>query len=341
MLADPTVDVAVLETARGGLLREGLAYDRADVGVVLNVTADHLGLKGVDTLGQLARVKSVVVRDVRRRGTSVLNADDPRTVGWPSGPAAASPSSRWNRSPPGLRESSRLGRHRDGPRTLRPGRPARAARGRRANPLVDAAAIPATWGGIAGFNVSNAQAAVAATRGHGIAVETIVDGLCTFSTSFEQNPGRFNVTDAPGFTTIVDYAHNPAALHALGAALRRLAPTAPGRTIGVISTPGDRRDDDILELGRLAAEIFDEVVFRELPDGRGRAAGGVVALLQEGAIAAGMPPERIRIVFDEAAAMDTALRMARPSDLVALTVTDVDAVWRQVQAFRPAERVDA
>ena len=342
VLNDPTVDAAVLETARGGMLREGLAYDLAEVGVVLNVTSDHLGIRGVDTLGQLARLKSVVVRNVRRRGMCVLNADDPRTLRMAA--VARGRVAFFTVEP----LTEQLREHLDAGGTVAAMEPAEHGgllvlheSGER-TPLIEADELPATFGGIAGFNVPNALAAVAAARGNGVPVETIIDGLLTFASSFEQNPGRFNVTDAPGFTTVVDYAHNPAALHALGAALKLLGARAPGgRTIGVISTPGDRRDEDIREIGRIAAEYFDQLVFRERPDGRGRAAGGVVALLQEGALAAGMPPDQIKIVFDESAAMDTALRMATPGDLVAMTVTDVDAVWRQVQAFRHSERVDA
>ena len=337
VLNDPSVDAAVLETARGGMLREGLAYDLADVGVVLNVTSDHLGIRGVDTLSQLAKLKSVVIRGVRRRGLCVLNADDPRTRRMAS---VARGRVAWFTVEPltaELREHIAAGGmvaalESDDLLVLHEG-------GERI-PLLPADRMPATFGGIARFNVPNALAAALAARGNGLPVDTVVDGLSTFRSDYDQNPGRFNVTDAPGFTAIVDYAHNPAALHALGSAVTQLAAASPGgRRIGVLSTPGDRRDEDILEIGRIAAQYFDDLVFREKPDGRGRAAGGVVALLQEGAIEGGMSPERIQIVFDETAAMETALLMASPADIVAMTVTDVDGVWHQVQAFRP-ERVD-
>lgn len=342
VLADPRVDAAVLETARGGILREGLAYDRADVGVVLNVSADHLGLGGIDTLGQLARVKGVVARQVRSRGRTVLNADDPRTLRMArhAGGRVALFSMDGDRLPDAVAEHLAAGGaaavheastdaivlFEDGARTE----------------VLPASRIPATAGGVAAFNVANALAALLAGRGLGVATEVIAAALATFETGFAQNPGRFNVTTAPGFTTIVDYAHNPAALRALGTAVARMR-TPAGRTIGVVSTPGDRRDDDILEIGRIAAGIFDELVFRERPDGRGRAPGGVVALLEQGAREAGADPTRIRIVVDEAAAMETALRLAGPDDLVAVMPTDVDAVWHQVDTFaeRSAQPADA
>ena len=338
VLADPTVDVAVLETARGGLLREGLAYDRADVGVVLNVTADHLGLKGIDTLHDLARVKSVIARRVRRRGVSVLNADDPLTMGMAKragGRVAFFTALSVDHI------DDQLQGHLDDGGMLATLEPSAAGprivlhdEGERVD-VIDAAAIPATWGGAARFNVSNAQAAALVAHARGISPARIAAALQTFEGSFEQNPGRLNVTTATGFTTIVDYAHNPAAVRALGDLIALMRPDHE-RVIGVISTPGDRRDDDILELGRLSAEIFDEVVFRELPDGRGRARGGVVGLLSDAAERAGMPSDRIRRVMDETDAMDAALGLAGPKDLVVLTVSSVEAVWAQVNAFTPS-----
>lgn len=342
ILADPTVDIAVLETARGGLLREGLAYDRADVGIVLNVSADHLGLKGIDTLRDLARVKGIVARRVRRRGTTILNADDQltrRMAARAGGRVAFFTLS-------GLDDLDDLLRARvaDGLviATLEP-----SPRGgiitihdaTGAHPIIESADIPATLDGAAVFNVSNAQAAALAAFARRVPVERIAAALQTFEGSFEQNPGRLNITNAPGFTTIVDYAHNPAALRALGDLVHRMRPRFE-RVIGVVSTPGDRRDDDILELGRLSAGIFDEVVFRELPDGRGRAVGGVVSLLSDAAEGAGMAPENIVRVMDETEAMETAMRHAGPRDLVVLTVSSVESVWRQVHAFG-TERADA
>lgn len=324
ILRDPRVDAAVLETARGGILREGLAYDRADVGVVLNVSADHLGLKGLDSLGDLARLKSVVARRVRRAGTTVLNADDPYTLRMRrvAGGRVALFSLRSRHELGEL--SGLLATVEDGMLTLHDGG--------RAVPLLAAGDIPATLGGAAGFNTANALAAALASYARGVAPSRIAAALRTFDSSFEQNPGRLNITTAPGFTTIVDYAHNPAALEALGGLVERLRPEHE-RTIGVISTPGDRRDADILELGRLSAAIFDHVVFRELPDGRGRETGGVVGLLTDAARAAGMEEARIYRVMDEADAMDAALRMAGPKDLVVLTVSDVEGVWKQVNSF--------
>ena len=337
VLADPSVDVAVLETARGGILREGLAYDRADVGVVLNVSADHLGLGGIDTVARLARVKSVVARNVRRRGTTVLNADDrwTRRMARVAGGRVA-----WF-TMDGDDLDADLRAHLDGGGTVAAfeassGDLVLHADGRR-HRLLAATEIPATHGGAATFNIANALAAVAASHALGVPATEIAAALATFSTSFDDNPGRFNVTDAPGFTTVVDYAHNPAALRELGAAIRGLRPA--GRTIGVISTPGDRRDDDIEEMGAIAVEVFDEVVFREPDDARGRAPGEISRLLERGARAAGADAARLRRVRGELAALDAGMRLAGPDDLVVMTPTDVESVWAAVLSFR--ERADS
>ncbi len=329
LLDDPTVDVAVLETARGGILREGLAVDRLDVGVLLNVSADHLGLGGVDTLTPLARVKSVVVRAVSRRGMSVLNADDALVMRFAA-----------------------VARGRHGYVTLRPpGETLRAALaggalvatcepdgmlvlldGENRMPLLHRAEIPATLGGGVEFTVFNALAAAAAVFALRVPPALIAERLRTFEGTYAQNPGRMNLTRAPGFTTILDYAHNPAALTALGTALESFRPTHD-RFIGVVSTPGDRRDEDIREVGRIAADIFAIVIFRERPDGRGRAPGEVVRLLREGTLGTGASADRVHIEIEERAAMEFALRLAAASDLVALMPTNVEDVWRQVEEF--------
>lgn len=337
VLRDPTVDVAVLETARGGMLREGLAFDRCDVGVVLNVSADHLGLKGVDTLEDLAAVKSIVTEAVSKRGVSVLNGDDPLTlrmarhaggrIGYFTleGGPEMSPFLQKHVAEGGMlvaREHSVRGGdlviHDRGQRTF----------------VIHGDEIPATLGGLAEFNIANALAAIAAGHALSAGVETIATALKAFTSSHAENPGRFNVHDAHGFRVIVDYAHNPAAMRAIGELVERLRPDLE-RVIGVVSIPGDRRDEDILEMGVIAAGMFDELIFRELPDGRGRANGSVVSLLSQGAINAGFPQGRLHRILSETRSVDAALRMARPGDLVMLFPSSIDAVWSQVTAFRP------
>ena len=338
VLRDPTVDVAVLETARGGMLREGLAFDRCDIGVVLNVTADHLGLKGVDTLEDLAAVKSIVAESVSRRGVAVLNGDDPLTLRMArhaggrvayftlNGGPEMSPFLQKHVAQGGLLAAREPSIH-GGELALYDG-------GQRWS-VVEADEIPATLRGLAGFNIANALAAIAAGHGLGASPEVMARALRAFTSSHAENPGRFNVHDAHGFRVIVDYAHNPGAMRAIGELIGRLRSDV-GRVIGVVSIPGDRRDEDILEMGALSAEMFDELIFRERPDGRGRPAGSVVSLLTDGALGAGFPSDRVHRILSEARAVETGLRMARPGDLVMVFPTSVDAVWKQVVDFKPA-----
>jgi cyanophycin synthetase len=325
ILKDPTVDVAVLETARGGILREGLGFDECDIGAVLNVSGDHLGTKGIDTLEQLAAVKSVVVEAVRRGGFSILNADDPLSAsmaqhaggrmvyfsmhgapGWPlflrehinDGGRAVT-----------CEPNGHILVHDDGEATL----------------VMRTTDIPATLGGLAEFNAQNALAAIAMAYAHGVSNAVIKQALSTFSSSFEQNPGRLNVIDTPRCRVIMDYAHNAAGLAALGKLLEKVRPDYT-RIIGMISMAGDRRDADMRAMGELAAKLFDDLVFWEDEDLRGRERGSVAALLAQGALLAG-PGGRIRQILDECEAVEACMKAARRGDLVVVTATDVDKVW--------------
>ena len=335
VLRDPTVEVAVLECARGGILREGLAFDRCDVGAVLNVQPDHLGLKGIDTLEDLAAVKSVVVESVSLRGVSVLNADDALTIRMArhAGGRVCWFSLRGGDQTPGFvlkhiadggaavlhePDTDEIVLHEAGARRL----------------ICRAAGIPATLEGHAVFNVQNALAAAAMAWGAGVSPEAIGEALGSFRSTFEQNPGRMNLHEDHGFRVILDYAHNPEALRALGRVVSAIKP-AGQRSICMISIPGDRREADIRQMGEIGAEHFDVLVFRETPDNRGRGKGEVMRLLSEGARAAACVPGRIHEVHEESEAAELCLRLAEPGDLVVLTPTRVEAVWKIVQDFRP------
>lgn len=338
VLRDPTVDVAVLETARGGILREGLGFQECDIGLVTNIQADHLGLKGIDSLEDLAWVKSVVVEAVHRNGTSILNADDPLTVSMRrrAGGRIGYISLRGGSDMPDfLREHIEDG----GFAVVR--EPGPFAGGDivihdegDSIQVMRAAEIPATLDGLAEFNVQNAMGAIAAAYAQGVPVKVIRMAMSTYTNSFEQSPGRLNVFDGHGFRVILDYAHNPAGLRALGDLILKMRPRHR-RVIGMINIPGDRRDDDMREMGALATRYFDEIIFREDPARRGRKPGEIVALLVEGALAAGFPEAQIKRILDEDEAADICLGMAQPGDLVVLTPTDVEAMWQQVLTFQP------
>jgi cyanophycin synthetase len=331
LLRDPSVEAVVLETARGGILREGLPFDVCDVGAVLNVSADHLGIGGVDTVAELAQVKSVVTESVRRGGTSILNADDPSTPTL-ARHAGGQLSLFSMRGREGVLEHLAMGRscvvYDEASDELR------IERAFEHTPIMKAKELPATLGGVARFNIENALAAAAIALALGLSLDEVRSGLRQFHTTYEDNPGRMNVYDRHGFRVIMDYAHNPAAMHALLRLLRDMRRDFK-RVIGSVSTPGDRRTEDIKEMGRIAAHDFDLLVFRELPDNRGRPANEVIRLLREGAVEAGANPDKIVCVRAEEEAAAICLRAAQPGDIVVLLPTKVDACWQQVLNFVP------
>lgn len=333
VLRNPTVDAAVFEAARGGILREGLGFGRCDVGAVLNVTADHLGLKGIDTVEDLARVKSIVSKSVSRKGHSVLNADDPltRKMARHAGGKVV-----WFSARPDAATTKPVQSHlaKKGMAVLLEKGEIVFYHGAR-TPVVRADALPSTLNGAAEFNVFNALAATAMAAAYGISSDIIAQALLAFTTSFEDSPGRLNILEAHGVCVILDYAHNPAALTALGRLIDRLRCDG-GRVFGMVSIPGDRRDSDLVEMGVLAAGIFDEIMFREAPDGRGRPTGTINALMAHGALSTGMPEHRVHRLVNEEEATDACLRKARFGDMVVLMPTEVEAIWQRVTDFAEA-----
>lgn len=274
-----------------------------------------------------------MTESVHRSGTSVLNADDPLTIAMrrhAGGRVAFFSLKGGNEMPGFLREHIAGGGmavvHEGGMLVLH-----RHGESRR---LMRAADIPATLDGLAEFNVQNALAASAMAIAQGVEPEAVARALTSFTTSYEQSPGRLNIHDGHGFRVILDYAHNPAGLVALGKVVTGLRTRHP-RTIGMINIPGDRRDEDMRLMGRIAADLFDEIVFREDPARRGRQPGEIVGLLAEGALAAGFPRERMHCILEEDEAAGLCLKLARPGDLVVLTPTEVGQMWRQVLDWKP------
>jgi cyanophycin synthetase len=332
VLKDPTIESAVLETARGGILREGLGFDRCNVGAVLNISADHLGLGGIDTLEQLAEVKSLVVEVVRNDGSSVLNADDPRVVEmarraggriiyWTlRGGDDASPLVKEHIAQGGIAV------------VLQPsmrGELIAIYDAEQYIPLLWTHLIPATLEGKARHNVANALAATAIAYARGVSIENIKQGLRTFAPSFYQSPGRLNFFTEYPFRVLVDYAHNPAAFSAVGELITQLRPGSQ-RVIGVMSVPGDRRNEDIDEASRIAATMFDLFIVKEDADRRDRAEGETAAMLRTGAMAAGMSADHIVTILDELHAVRYALEQGQPNDLVVVFADNVTAVWKEV-----------
>ncbi len=323
VLQHPMVEVAVLETARGGILRSGLAFDKCTVGVVLNVAADHLGLEGIETPERLARVKRVVIESVSDKGYGVLNADDPLTVDMAEDCTGEVIFFGMNRSSRPLAlhlaGGGRAAFYRNGDLVL--------AEGSHEDVLVRAADIPATYNDLIPFQVSNALAAAAACWGAGVPLDAISLGLRTFQTDENSAPGRFNMFPYGQATVIVDYGHNPHAMRAIQTALSAMKPK---RKIGVIAAPGDRRDVDIQEFAVVAANTFDRIIVREDYALRGRDRGEIANLIAE-TIQRTRPSLPLTVILDEHEAVQEALGMARPGDTLVLLIDSVDDVIEQVK----------
>lgn len=338
VLQNPRVEAAVLETARGGILRAGLGFDRCDVAVVTNIAdGDHLGLGDIENAEQLARVKRTVVESVAPTGCAVLNANDPLVaemaghcpgkIVW-FAPEPAHPALVQHRAAGG-----RAAFVRDRQIVL--------AEGNQEIRLVPLDRVPLTHGGMIGFQVENALAAAAAGWSLGVPCEVIRVGLETFGADLDRAPGRFNLLEVGGATVVLDYGHNVASLSALLATLRQLPHRR--RTV-VYSAAGDRRDADILRQAEMLACAFDRVVLFEDPAcNRCRKDGEIFALFKKG-LAPGGRVSRVEEVQGAVKAVEHALATACPGELVLAQVDQVDEtielVKRSLAAGGPVREID-
>ncbi len=345
VLQNPRVDFAVFEVARGGILREGLGYTRNDVAVVLNVAPDHLGLRGINSVEQLAKVKQVIVEAVPKNGAAVLNADDELVADMRR---ACSGEIVWFSIKPNNRMIADHCRRGGKAIILEKGELGDQIvliHGRRRMPLAYTHLLPVTFGGKAMFNVQNAMAAAAAAYCSGAHLHDIRAGLRSFTSSFYQAPGRMNLTEVRGVKVIVDYCHNAPAMIALGDFVDRFFEDGTGaglsnierpQRIGVVATAGDRRDQDMVDLGYQAGKHFDRIIVREDERLRGRRPGETAALIVEGAQksqAEGARVKEIEVVLDEIDATTVGIERANAGDLVVLCVDRARAVWDQLQTI--------
>ncbi|CAN5326041.1 cyanophycin synthetase [soil metagenome] len=326
VLKDPTVDVAVLETARGGIIRSGLGFDYCDIGVVMNVAADHLGLKDVNTLEDLARVKSVVPRAVSRRGYAVLNAEDPLVYAMKEKVDGKVVCFSMDENNPNILRRAERGRiscvYENGYVTI--------LKGKWKVRIEKAVNIPLTYGGRAEFMVQNVLAATLACFVHGISLEDLRTGLTTFNAGMAQTPGRLNFVEVGDVTVLMDYAHNPAGLRGLANFILKLPNKY--RTC-VLNGTGDRRDDDIREFGKIAADTFDRIVIRTGDYLRGRTPAELHALLQEG-IAQSEHHPQVRVIPDSRDAIHHAIKNGRKGELVVTLADRVPDDIKYVQEIR-------
>ncbi len=324
VLLHPDVDAAVFETARGGVLREGLAFDRCDVAVVTNIgMGDHLGLSYINSVEDLAVVKRVIVENVAPGGMAVLNAADPIVA-------------RMANHCPGTVTYFAIDRHHpimathraQGNRVLyRDGDAIVAAEGLLEH-RVALANIPITRHGGIGFQVENAMAAIGAAWALGLSWQTIHAGLSSFINDAQTAPGRFNLFDYRGATLIADYGHNPDAINALVQAVESMPAR---RRMVVISGAGDRRDEDITQQTEILGDAFDEVILYQDACQRGRADGEVIGLLRKGLQNASRT-KGIEEINGEFIAIDRALAKLQPGDLCLILIDQVEEALAHIAA---------
>jgi cyanophycin synthetase len=326
VLQHPEVDAAVLETARGGILRAGLGFDCCDVGVVTNIGAgDHLGVGGIETLEQLARVKRVVVEAVRPGGTAVLNANDPHVVAMAQHCGGAITYFALDAHHPLIVAHRATGGRaafvREGCIVL--------ARGAREKELASLRRVPTTGGGRIEFQVENVLAAVAAAWSLHVPARTIRSALRTFGPGIQHAPARFNLVEVNGAIAVLDYGHNVSSLAAI---LRTLGQFPRTPRTAVYTAAGDRLDADLIQQGELLGDAFDRVILYE--DGnctRGREPGAIIQLFRQG-LAGRSRVEDIQEVSGALAAVEAALAAAWPGELLLIQVDLVDDTLEMMRA---------
>ncbi|USX12407.1 Mur ligase family protein [Oxalobacteraceae bacterium OTU3CAMAD1] len=332
VLGSPDVDFAVLETARGGLLKRGLAFDACAVGVMLNVSDDHLGLDGVETVEDLARVKSTVIAGAR---TAVLNADDPHCVAARARLAPDAATIFFSMDPANITLLAHLAEGGCGVWLQDETIVLAEGAGGAVQPIIGAGAIPATVGGMARYNIANSLATTAALHAAGFSAAHIAAALASFVSDAATNPLRSNIFAVRDFHIVLDYAHNPAAYAALGDMARGMAGRTPGaRVLGVVTSPGDRRDADLRRIGETCAAAFDELFVYE-SQARGRPAGEAAAVIGEGVRGAGGPAS-MQTFGGAAEALRGAYRQCGNGDVLVFACgTAVSTLIEGVRAIDP------
>lgn len=331
VLKDPTVDFAVLECARGGILRAGLGFHTCDIGIVTNISADHLGLGGIDTIEQLARVKSVVVNSVMPEGFAILNADDDLVYAMREGLSCKV--ALFSMNPKSIRIKEHCDKngiaavydeHTDW---------IYIQKGAWKIQIEKAHLIPLTQGGKALFNVMNIMPAVLAGYLRGFTVVDIRLALDTFIPSPVQTPGRMNLFQFKNFQVLADYAHNPAGFTVLKQFVDK---TVASKKIGIIAGTGDRRDDDIRELGKIAASMFDEIIIRQDKHLRGRTEDEIINLLREGIFSV-KKDMLVTVILKELEAIDFAIEKAPKDSFIVICSDVVTDALQHIQHLKNSE----
>ena len=329
VLMDPTVDFAVLECARGGLLRSGLGFNQCDIGVVTNIAPDHLGLQDINTVEQLARVKAVVPETVNRGGYAVLNADDDLVFNMQGKLDCKIALFSMNEKNPRIQEHCKKGGiaaiYENGYVTINKG-------GWKIR-IDKVTNMPLTFSGTAVFMIQNILPAALTCFLRNVKIEELRLALQTFIPSPAQTPGRMNWFDFQNFKVLLDFAHNPAGLRAIGKFLEKIEESPK---IGVISGTGDRRDEDIVEFGKYSAKIFDEIVIRQDCHLRGRTAEEIVGLLEKG-VRSESKKIPVEIIYDEKTAITSTFKRAPKGSLIIILCETVQGGLDLVTEFKEKE----
>ncbi|MEQ8201041.1 MAG: cyanophycin synthetase [Syntrophomonadaceae bacterium] len=326
VLYNAEVEAAVLETARGGMIKSGLGYDLADVGLITNISDDHLGVDDVNTLQDLAFVKSLVVEAVKPDGWAILNADDQMTE-------IISPRVRCNLGLFGReRHSADMEKHIEGGglAAVVEDETVCLYRGRIRTELIGIKEIPITFGGKAVCNIENALAAAAALYSLGNSPQIIRLGLMSFRADPQSNAGRLNLFDLGQFQVLLDYGHNLKGYQCVSQLVQDLG---AGRLVGVIGMPGDRLDRSIYEVGQLCGGTFAKLYIKEDEDLRGRKSGEVADILRRGAVNGGADRRAIEIILSETVALKVALDNAQPGDLIVIFYEKFEPSYRFINDY--------
>ncbi len=333
VLKDPTVDFAVLECARGGILKNGLAFQHCDVAIVTNISADHIGLGGIDTLEQMAKVKAVVPETVFPHGYAILNADDDLVFNMKDGLKCNIALFSMDESNPRIIQHCKNGGYasvyENGYITI--------MKGTWKLRVIKSADVPITYGGKALHNIMNCLPAVlSAFLWRKIGIDDLKLALQTFAPSITQTPGRLNMFQFKHFKFLVDFAHNPAGLKLLCDFVSKLDGTPK---VGIISGTGDRRDDDIKELGRISGRYFDEIIIRQDKNLRGRSAEEIVELLVQGINETKTKEIPIEIIYNEKEAIQFAYKTAKPGSLVTIMCDVVSEALDLIKQMKDQEDI--
>lgn len=329
VLKDPTVDFAVLECARGGLLRSGLGFHHCDIGIVTNVAADHLGLKGINTIEQLAKVKGVIPETVLPEGHAILNADDDLVYAMRENVKCQVALFSMDEDNPRIRQHNKNG----GISAIFENGYITICKGGWKIRIVKAVNVPLTYGGRAHFMIQNVLPAVLAGYLRGFKTDDIKLALTTFIPSPSQTPGRINMFEFRDFKVLMDYAHNPAGMRAL----QKFVENLEGHPkVGIVSGVGDRRDEDTMEIGAIAAETFDELIIRQDKNLRGRTGQELIDLILAGIYSVD-PNKPVKVIPSEKEAVAYAIKNATPGSLVTMCSDVVSEALAQVMAYKEEE----